>query len=64
MGNYLADYAETSHKCSHPPGNVSLRATVGVPGATARAHVQGNDVPDVENGWTDRAQTWYIEGTG
>ena len=30
-------------------------------GATARAHVQGNDVPDLENGWTDRAQTWYAD---
>ena len=30
-------------------------------GATARAHVPGNDVPDLENGWTDRAQTWYID---
>ena len=30
-------------------------------GATARAHVQGNDVPDLENSWTDRAQTWYID---
>ena len=30
-------------------------------GATARAHVQGNDVQDLENGWTDRAQTWYID---
>ena len=28
-------------------------------GATARAHVQGNDVPDLENGWTDCAQIWY-----
>ena len=31
-------------------------------GATARAHVQVNDVPDLENGWTDCAQTWYIDG--
>ena len=30
-------------------------------GATARAHVQGNDVPDLENGWTDCAQIWYID---
>ena len=29
-------------------------------GATARAHVQGNDVPDLENGWTDCAQIWYM----
>ena len=30
-------------------------------GATARAHVQGSDVPDLGNGWTDRAQAWYID---
>ena len=29
---------------------------------TARAHVQGNDVPDLENGWTDCAQIWYTVG--
>ena len=29
-------------------------------GATARAHVQGSDVSDLENGWIDRAQTWYV----
>ena len=40
LGNYLADCVETLHACRHPPGNVSLCATVG--GATARAHVQGN----------------------
>ena len=29
--------------------------------ATARAHVQDNDAPDLENGWTDCSQTWYID---
>ena len=45
--------------CRHPPGNVSMCHSWG---ATARAHVQGNDVPDLENSWTDCAQTWYIDG--
>ena len=30
LGNYLADYAETSHACRHPPGNASLCVTVGI----------------------------------
>ena len=40
------------------PGNVYLCVTVGV-----RLHVRTSKatiVPDLENGWTDRAQTWYI----
>ena len=35
LGNYWADYAETSHACGHPPGNASLCVTVGV-----RLHVR------------------------
>ena len=31
-------------------------------GANALAPVQGNDVPDLENGWTNRAQTWHTDG--
>ena len=57
---YLAGYAETTHACSHPPGKVSLCVTVGV-----RLHVrtcEATVVPDLENDWTDRAQTWYING--
>ena len=45
-------------------GYMSHLAICHIWGATARAHVQGNDVPDLENGWNDRAQTWYIDGIG
>ena len=33
-------------------------------GVTARAPVQGNGVPNLESGWTDLAQTWYIDRDG
>ena len=59
LGNYLADYAETLQACRHPPGNVSLCVTIGV-----RLHVRtckATVVSDLENGWTDRAQTLYID---
>ena len=60
FSNYLADYAETSQGCWHAPGNVSLCVTVGV-GMHVRTS-KATVVPDLENGWIDRAQTWYIDG--
>ena len=54
----MPDYAETSHAWRHPPGNVFLCVTVGV-----RLHARmckATVVSDLENGWTGRAQTWYI----
>ena len=56
----MADYAETSimHVGTHPA--IYICATVGM-----RLHVRtckAMVVPDLENGWTDRAQTFYIDG--
>ena len=57
---------KTSHTCRHPPGNASLCGTVGVRlhERTCKASnvPRTCNVPDIENGWTNCAQTWYIDG--